>query len=108
MNLHGTVTLTGTSNALNLATALGTQQPIAGWVSIQPDPANGGAVYLGGAGSATLSTSVYGIRLEAPVGNVPSAPFLLERDASGLVKFSDWTVTGDNNDKIHVMLAPVT
>src|SRR5262249_49862285 len=59
---------------------------------LQPDGANANAVFLGG--SASLTSSLYGVRLPASSSGVPSAPYVFEFSAEGPLKLSHFYVLG--------------
>lgn len=102
MVLHGTVTLAGTGTRVNMATAVGEDFNVR-WLTVQPDALNVGVVYLGGLG---LTTNSFGFRFEAPVAQIPSAPWQLDGFESGSMKLSDLSAIGTNNDLLHVCWSP--
>ena len=73
-------------------------------ICLQPDGANTGVIYVGA--KSTMTTSDWGIRLEAPIGTVPPPPFLLGEFPSGPIRPSDLFFLGTNADKVHVLLVP--
>lgn len=104
---HAVVTLTGTTNSLNLGTlidALGVESADATCIilDLQPLGANAGIVYIGGRRAGSVTTSNYGARLEIPVTTIPQAPYRWFGDFRGPGMFSDVLLTGTNNDKVSV------
>lgn len=104
---HCVVTLTGTTNVLNLGTLVAAILPIAPSTTvlnlqIQPLGANAGIVYVGG--RDTLTTTNYGMRLEIPVSTIPQAPYMVPGgDRSGpAINLDDVYLIGTNNDKVSV------
>lgn len=78
-------------------------------LSLQPDAANAGVIYVAGAGSGMnagsgsgVSSSKYGFRLEVPVSSIPAPPYILGEYPSGPIKLSDIWVIGTNGDKLHI------
>lgn len=71
---HYVVTLT-TATPILLSTALGVSERDhqCGALWIQPRATNSAAAYIGT--TATMTATDYGVRLEAPTGGVPPAPF---------------------------------
>ena len=103
---HGVVTLTGTSNVLNLGTLLqaaGVQlaNTQVAFMELQPFGANSGIVYIGA--SVTMSTTNYGTRLEIPVSTVPQAPYRLP-DTMLPCALEDVYLIGTNTDKVSVLM----
>lgn len=108
--LTATVTLTGTSNALNLGTLIRetagiTTNPLVRLLWLQPDGANAGPVYVGGPNVATTN----GLYLEAAVSTVPPAPFKVSDGEmpAGVLDLGSIYVTGTNNEKLRVLWVPV-
>lgn len=106
---HYTLTLTGAAQALSdvLAEPVRDQdkhKPLRG-LSLQPDPANTGPVYVGAAG---VSATDYGVRLPAPVSSEPSAPWQppVDAGAQGVHTLGGIYVIGTENEKLHLLVVP--
>lgn len=104
---HCLVPLT-TSTVRNLGTLVATALPgipanqsVFG-LYLQPEASNAAVVYVGG--SATMSSSNYGVRLEVPASSVPQAPFLVPGgDRSGpTINLDDVYLLGNTNDEVSV------
>lgn len=78
---HCVLTLSGAAQNLGtLVAAAGISVPANCTVlnlQIQPLAANTGVVYLGGVGSAAISSTNYGVRLEIPASSIPQAPYMV-------------------------------
>lgn len=101
---HYVLTLSGSAQALSTITGA-TTRPIR-TVTLQPGTANTNPVYVG---ASTLTSSDYGVRLEAPETSIPPAPLILA-DTQGLVghfKLSDVYVLGTNNEKLHLLVVSI-
>jgi hypothetical protein len=71
---------------------------------LQPDGANGNAIFLGS--SASVTSSLYGVRLPASASGVPSAPYVFEFSSEGPLKLSHFYVLGTANEKLHILGVP--
>ena len=109
---HLTLTLTGAVQSLSdaYATVTGVTAEQAGAADIacqaillQADPANSNLVYVGGAGDATLSATVFGFQLAIPVTSIPNVPLVLPA-YNGPLRASDIKVLGTNAQKLHALL----
>lgn len=99
-------TLTFGSSAVQLSTVVvpGQNTTSAKFVSLQPDSANSGVIYVGGNNhGASVSSSSYGFRLEIPVSTVPPAPFIIEL-APQTIDLSQFWVKGTSSDKLHIFM----
>jgi len=107
MTRHYVLTLNGA--AQQLSSALGgdeDRQLSAVWLS--PRGSNANLIFIGG--SATLTSTNYGVRLEIPVSSVPQAPFnpgefaggSLERFRSP-IKMGNFWVLGTNGEFLHIL-----
>ena len=106
---HATITLSG--SAQNVGTyireTLGKPlTPTVRMFSFQPDGANGNIIAVGGAG---VTTTDYGVLLEAGVTGVPQAPWTPPEShlTTNSWSLDDWWVIGTNNQKLHVLWVPV-
>ena len=77
-------------------------------VSLQPDGANAGAVFVGGAPKVgtvvALSSSDHGVRLEPGATGVPPAPFLIGEFETGPLRLSDIYVIGTDTEVLHILV----
>lgn len=102
--------LTLTGSATQLSTALAASGVVANrptdrylWLQFQPGGANANPVFLGS--TSALTSSAYGVRLEASSGGVPQAPYFpgdIAHRWSG-PQLSDWFLLGTSGEKLHVM-----
>ncbi len=99
MIAHHVLTLDG--NAQALSTVTGALPAGVRTVSLQPNGGNGNPVYVGGAG---VSSTVYGVRLEAGATGVPPAPFVLGEFQTGWVKLDELYVIGTTTEKLHILV----
>jgi hypothetical protein len=107
---HYVVTLTNaTPIQLSSVLSVGENDHANAAVWMQPRGTNASPVYIGG--SATLSSTNYGVRLEASSGGVPSAPFNPgEFSYSGSpgnrapTKLSEFWVLGSTGDYLHLLV----
>jgi hypothetical protein len=101
---HYVLTLTGSAQALS--TVSGATVDTVRTVSMQPGTANANPVYVGASG---VSSTVFGVRLEVPVTNIPPAPFMLGETQSqiGHFKLSDVYVIGTNAEKLHLLVVTI-
>lgn len=70
-------------------------------ISLQPNGANAGQVFVG---DAAVTSSVFGVRLEAGAAGVPPAPFVLGEFTTGWLKMADLWVKGSNTEKLHILV----
>lgn len=96
---HHVLTLDG--NAQCLDTVSGALGASIRTISLQPDGANGNPVYVGSAG---VTSSVFGVRLEAGATGVPPAPFVLGEFPTGWLKLSDLYVIGTDTQVLHLLV----
>jgi hypothetical protein len=96
---HHNLTLTG--SAQQLSSIVGSLPNPIRTLSIQPDGANGNPVYLGGPG---VSSSDYGVRMEAGATGVPPAPLVLGEFGSGWVRLEELYVFGTAAQSIHLLV----
>jgi len=100
-----TLTLNGSAQRLSTAlpdtTVGGADDLPAQFVVLQPDGANGAAVFVGG--TSSVSSTVYGFSLPAGAAGVPPPPFPLSA-YMGRFRLSDIWVIGTNTQKLHVLL----
>jgi hypothetical protein len=75
-------------------------------LSLQPDVSNSNPIYLGGS-NAALTTSNYGLRLEAPVAAIPPAPFLFETAWEAPIRLADVSILGTVSEKVHVLISSI-
>lgn len=68
-------------------------------IHLQGDGANANPIYLG-SNPATLSTSLYGVRIEKATSTVPPSPFSI----AGPRRCSDIYVLGTVTEKLHALL----
>ena len=94
-SVHFEVEVTASAAAL---TALAGNKSIR-WISIQPDGANVGAVYIGGAG---VTSSSYGSKLPAPVDGIPPPPFIIGEFEDGTMGPQNIYIVGTADDSVHV------
>lgn len=98
---HHVLTLTGSAQALSsIADALKLRIRT---ISLQPGGGNANPVYVGDA-LTTVTSSSYGVRLEAAATGVPPAPFVLGEFAPGWGDLSEIVVLGTNTEKLHVLI----
>lgn len=112
MIMDVTLTLTGAVQRLSdalasvsgvSADALAAKDVTCQQIHLQGDGGNGNPIYLGGS-AATLSTSVYGARIEKATSTVPPAPWTIQAPAEGNLRCSDLYVLGTNTEKLHALL----
>jgi hypothetical protein len=96
---HHVLTLTG--SAQRLSTVTGAELPKIRTVSIQPAGANANPSYIGASG---VSSTDYGVRMEAGAAGVPPAPFVLGEFANGWASLDDFYVIGTNTEKLHILV----
>lgn len=100
-----TLTLTGVaqrlSSVLTNTERGGPQDEAYRIIMLQPDKANTNDVFVGA--SSSVSSSVYGIRLDA-TDTLP--PVELGHYDTGPIKLSDLWVFGTNNEKLHIFGIP--
>src|SRR5688572_28735047 len=96
---HHVLTLTGSAQALS-SIAGATTNPLR-TLFVSAGTANVNPVYIGGSNQAVSST-VYGVRIRAPVSSEPVAPFVYMETQSqhGHLKLSDIYVLGSNAEKL--------
>lgn len=104
MTVDYTLTLTGSAQPLSdlLPNLDPNTNKYLRLVWLQPDAANANPIYVGS--DAGLTSSLYGLRLEAPVSTIPPAPFSLGEllDPTG-VRLSDLYVLGTTGEKVHLL-----
>lgn len=96
---HHVLTFDGNAQALSTvadAKTLGIRS-----ISLQPAGGNGNPCYLGAAG---VSSTDYGVRLEAGATGVPPAPFVLGEFPTGWLKLEELYVIGTSTEKLHVLV----
>jgi hypothetical protein len=72
------------------------------FVSIQPDGATTGAIFIGS--DSTTSSTVYGNRLPASAAGVPPAPYVIGSwSDKGPVRLSNVFLVGTVSEKVHVL-----
>jgi len=100
---QGVITLTASAQQFETALSLSEIGQRLRMVAVQPDAANSNVLYIGGAGVTTVN----GIRLEAPSGGIPSAPFQLsELFGQGILLLSDFYTLGTVGEKLRVFWIP--
>lgn len=102
---HYTLTLNGSAQRLSSvlpdALADGRHDRPVRTISLQPHGGNGNEVYVG---AAAVSSSNFGVRLEAGATGVPPAPFVLGEYAPGWCKLSDFYVIGTDTQKLQLLV----
>lgn len=90
VNLDGTVQQVSVSS---IATAN---------IALQQRATNANPIYLGA--TSTLTSTNYGVRLPAPSGGVPAAPFMCEADnKNGVLWLNELYVLGTSGEFLHVL-----
>lgn len=101
MIAHKVLTLTGAAQSLLSAFGVGDQageDPACSFISLQPGPANGNPVGVGG---PSVAAADYGVRLPASAGGVPPAPYIFP-GAHGPVRLGTVYVVGTAGEKLHI------
>ena len=97
---HFTATLTAVGTSLKTLLGLTDSQDIPlQSISLQADPANAGAAFVGGTG---VTITDYLVRIPIPVSSVPSPPLIYESGTARPMKLSEVFVVGTAGDKLHV------
>ena len=91
--------LDGTAQRLSTALGLTDPSPSLRHISLQPGAAGGNPIYLG---DADVSATDYAVRLAAPAGAVPPAPYIIEGYDSGPFRLSDFYVIGTEQEILHI------
>lgn len=73
-------------------------------ISLQPRGSNAAVIYVGD--SNLVSSTVYGVRLEAGDSGIPPAPFIMGEFETGPLHYSDWWVTGAQGEFLHILAIP--
>lgn len=73
-------------------------------LALQPRGTNTNPVYLGSS-SAVTSTN-YGVRLPAPSGGIPPAPYIPPEFTDGTVALTDFWVIGTAGEFLHLHVLP--
>ena len=72
-------------------------------IALQPRGTNNAALFVGG--DSTVSSTVYGVRLEAgDASDVPPAPYMYDGYESGAIKLSDFWAIGTANEILHIQV----
>jgi hypothetical protein len=101
---HANLTLNG--SAQRLSSIFGSGQDVAIWqLWLHPDGENVGPVFVSDDGS--ISSSDYGVRLEAPEVGIPPAPWSPGELRTLSMYLGDVYVRGTNNDILHLWWVPV-
>ena len=74
------------------------------YLTLQPGGANASPIYVGS--SSLVTSSLYGFRLEASDGGVPTAPFVFDIPV-GNIKLSELWVSGAAGETLHLLLVSV-
>jgi hypothetical protein len=93
------VTLSGSAERLSTALSLTSPTPGLRHISLQPGAAGTNPIYVG---DANVSASNYAVRLAAPSGSVPPAPYIIEGYESGPIRLSDFYVIGTATEVLHI------
>ena len=94
---HAVLTLSGAAQLLSAALTPGS---LVKQLILHANGANTAPIYVGGP-DGTLSSSVYGFRIEAAVTGVPPAPTIIE---SVNLNLSQVRVLGTLNEKLHILI----
>ena len=94
---HAVLTLTGSAQLLSAAITPGS---LVKQLILHAGGANAAPVYVGGP-DGTLSSTVYGFRIEAATAGVPPAPTIIEAVNLNL---SQVRVLGTNNETLHILI----
>lgn len=97
---HYVLTTTGSAQLLSTALSGALPNPIR-TISIQPFGTNAAASYIGGAG---VSSTDYGVRMEAGAAGIPPAPFVLGEYTPAWLKLDELYVNGTNNEKLAILV----
>jgi hypothetical protein len=92
-----------TAAAKSLASSLGEDGYVA-YLSLQPVAANANPFFIGGPG---VTTTDYGVRMEIPVTNIPSAAWPLDDLMGPLCKLSDVYIVGTATNNVSVFWVPL-
>lgn len=71
-------------------------------ISLQPRGTNSNPVYVGTGSDVTSSN--YAVRLPAPSGAIPPAPFILGEFEDGSVTLGDFWVIGTADEHLHILI----
>lgn len=71
------------------------------FLSLQPDGANANPIFVGS--DNTITSALYGVRLEAGSAGVPPAPYIVEVPP-GNIKAGDVWVLGTAGQDLHILL----
>ncbi len=105
MAAHYTLTLTGSAQKLSTAISGDATDSIPAspnFMSLHADSGNTHVIYVGGT-NATLTSSNFGFRIEAPVTSIPPAPFIRELTGNSR-NLQNFYVLGTNTEKLHIFI----
>ncbi len=72
-------------------------------ITMQAHTANTGVIFIGG-GQQVVSASSYGNSIPIPVTSIPQSPLVYPDMAGVVMRLTDFTVFGTNNDIIHLLM----
>lgn len=97
-----TITLSGSAQQLSTACVGAGADLLCMMLELQPHGTNAAEIYVGG--TSSVSSSVYGTRLEAADSGIPPAPWRASSDGlNSILQLSDFYVIGTATEKLHVM-----
>lgn len=67
-------------------------------IGIQADAANANAFFIG---DANVTSSLYAVRIPAPVSSLPVGPMIIDFPVGSVVKLSDIWVKGTSTEILH-------